>query len=1012
MGGSKPDNYWGRKNMNVPLLSVAVIFDNQARPDTTGVYCRRALGQLCRVEHFLPGELGRIPRQGFDLYVNIDDGLEYRLPADLRPAALWAIDTHLNLPWYLTKAADFDFVFAAQRDGAARLRQAGIEAHWLPLAADPELHTANPVAKRFDVCFVGNVFPGPRAELVELLQQHYPNHFVGQRYFVEMAETYAGSRIVFNRSLRDDINMRVFEALASGSLLLTNALPGSGQEELFQDGVHLATYQDAEELLCLVRYYLEHEEERERIAAAGKAEVLGRHTYRHRIAAVLEQVERRLSEATRPDKPGNVNVQYPTRNFQEKGERQDSEAVDFGLTSIIILTHNQLDYTRLCVESIQRYTPELHELIFVDNASSDGTLEYLECLPDVKVIRNAENRGFPAGANQGIRAATGRQVLLLNNDTVVTPGWLGRQLRTLHSDERIGLVGPCSNFVSGQQQVPARYGDLAGLDEFARAWGRDHDRVVEVTDRLVGFCLLIRREVIDQVGFLDERFGLGCFEDDDYTRRALVAGFRAVIARNAFIHHFGGRTFVGSGVDFKALMERNQQLFLDKWASRSQAPPGNALPGGSASPSERLSNSRPVNREAEPPASAFPGGAWERGRLSLQRHGGGLLLKRPRPDLSLCMIVRDNARTIEACLSSIRPWVDEMVVVDTGSTDQTPAMAQRLGARVHHFLWCDSFAAARNESLRHARGRWIFWMDSDDTIDPENGVKLRRLARQGADQAIMGYVIQVHCPGPDRDGAAQVTVVDQVKLFRNLPCLRFERRIHEQIIPAIRRAGGEIAWSDIFVVHSGYDHGAEAQARKRQRDLHLLHLELAEEPEHPFTLFNLGMTHGDAGSHEEAVGYLRRSLTHSGPGESHLRKVYGLLVHSLQELGRQEEAWQVCAEGLRQFPEDAELLFRKAGLLHAKGKLAEAVQGYEELFQASEGRHFGSVVRGLQGHLGRHNLALTLGQMGKHRAAEEQWRLAVKDAPGYEPGWLGLAESLRRQGKVAEANQAVKRPAH
>src|SRR5262245_40332822 len=107
------------------VRKVAVIFDNKVRPDTTGIYCRRALGGLVEVEHFLPSELSRIPPQGFDLYLNIDDGLEYRLPPDLRPCAWWAIDTHLNFEWCLKRAGDFDFVFTAQRDGAEHFREAG-----------------------------------------------------------------------------------------------------------------------------------------------------------------------------------------------------------------------------------------------------------------------------------------------------------------------------------------------------------------------------------------------------------------------------------------------------------------------------------------------------------------------------------------------------------------------------------------------------------------------------------------------------------------------------------------------------------------------------------------------------------------------------------------------------------------------------------------------------------------------------------------------------------------------
>ena len=112
--------------------------------------------------------------------------------------------------------------------------------------------------------------------------------------------------------------------------------------------------------------------------------------------------------------------------------------------------------------------------------------------------------------------------------------------------------------------------------------------------------------------------------------------------------------------------------------------------------------------------------------------GGGLRLRLDldRPKLSLCMIVRDNAKTLPACLESIRPWVDEMIVVDTGSVDETPRVVESFGGKLFHFPWCDDFSAARNESLRHATGDWLFWMDSDDTIPPECGRGLAGARRE------------------------------------------------------------------------------------------------------------------------------------------------------------------------------------------------------------------------------------------------------------------------------------------
>jgi hypothetical protein len=120
---------------------IALVFDDATRPETTGVYCRRALEQMAQITFFRPSQVAEVPREGFDLYLNIDDGMRYLWPEELRPCAWWVIDTHIDFQWCLEKARGFDFVFAAQRDGAALLRQEGIAtAEWLPLACDAEIH--------------------------------------------------------------------------------------------------------------------------------------------------------------------------------------------------------------------------------------------------------------------------------------------------------------------------------------------------------------------------------------------------------------------------------------------------------------------------------------------------------------------------------------------------------------------------------------------------------------------------------------------------------------------------------------------------------------------------------------------------------------------------------------------------------------------------------------------------------------------------------------------------------
>ncbi len=795
-------------NRHPCVKRVAVVYDDAVRRDTTGVYCRKALDAIVETRHFRPSQLGEISPGAFDLFLCIDDGLRYELPRHLRPCAWWAIDTHLDFPWYRARCRAFDFVFVAQRDGAAQLRSEGAcDAVWLPLACDPDLHRKYVVPKEFHVSFVGAPHAGERARLLDVIRKHGGNTFIGRRCFADMAHTYSASLVVFNRSIRNDVNMRVFEAMACGSLLLTNDLTDNGQNELFSDGVHFATYADDAELLEKMRHYVVHDEDRERVAAAGRQEVVAKHTYRLRMETILETVSRSLSQARLSRRPGST-VRPPPAALAPPpapaaGAADASASArkgDWGLTSIIVLTRNQLVYTQQCLNSVRFCTKEPYELIVVDNGSSDGTVEYLRAQDDVRLIANCGNRGFPAGCNQGINEARGEQIVLLNNDAIVTTHWLDTLLQALHSDPRIGIVGPCSNNVSGSQRVAACYEDLAGLERFAAELKRAHGGEWRDTERVVGFCLLMRRSLVDKIGLLDEQFGIGNFEDDDYCRRARLAGFRCLIARDAFVHHFGGMTHRGEGVDHVALLARNQQLFDLKWANGGQA--GEAVRGGRVPPQDG-------RRQSVVQRSAAADGA------------------EAKIVLSLCMIVRDNARTLDAALSSVAPWVDELIVVDTGSVDETPEIARKHGAHVYSFPWCDDFSAARNESIRHAGGEWVFWMDSDDTIDAACGRKLQALARSTTDPNVMAYVMQVHCPSGDETGA---TVVDHVKMFRNRPDLRFDGRIHEQILPAIRRAGGEVRWSDVFVRHSGSDASADGRKRKHSRDLRILQAEAARAP--------------------------------------------------------------------------------------------------------------------------------------------------------------------------------------
>lgn len=246
-----------------------------------------------------------------------------------------------------------------------------------------------------------------------------------------------------------------------------------------------------------------------------------------------------------------------------------------GLTSIIVPCFNQREYTRHCLRALAKYTRPPWELIVVDNGSEDGTAAYIEGVGDVAsfpttLIANSTNRGFPAAVNQGIAASKGDYVVLLNNDAVVTDGWLDQLIALAESSPSIGMTGPMSNYASPPQLVAETpYRDLMEMHAFADRWRDSHRGEWFEAEKLSGFCLLIKRSVIDSVGGLDERYGLGLFDDDDLARRARAAGFQLCVTNDLFVHHFGSRTFVGEAIDTEALLAENETRFSEKWGLTS-----------------------------------------------------------------------------------------------------------------------------------------------------------------------------------------------------------------------------------------------------------------------------------------------------------------------------------------------------------------------------------------------------------------------------------------------------------
>lgn len=508
---------------------------------------------------------------------------------------------------------------------------------------------------------------------------------------------------------------------------------------------------------------------------------------------------------------------------------------------MVILAWNAWEQTRACLESLEPTLGPRDEVIVVDNGSSDATGVELDSYRWLEVISNQVNRGFAPGCNQGAAHARGEFVIFLNNDTVVSDGWIDELLDPF-DDPSVGAVGPRSNNVSGAQAIPNvqyRTPGVAGIADFAAAWRKENSGRTSELTRLVGFCLAVRTEAFRRVGGFDEGYAIGGFEDDDLCMKLLAQGLTLLIAHGSYVHHEGHATFDANEVDWIEQQNENQKLFEGKWKA--------------------------------------------------SRVADKLLL-------SVCLIVKNEEEMLGACLESVADLADEIVVYDTGSTDRTVEIAREAGAKVIEGYWDDNFARARNAALEQASGEWVLSIDADETFlsDPQ---PLRRLLSDDRSdiEAFMVAIENLHGVGSTR------TVHTAVRMFRRSSCV-WRHRLHEQIgavddptrgLRTSYLTGGRI-------IHRGYVAEVFASRGKAERNLALAKASLDDgELSRPYALMNYGRALEAAGRSEEAIETLREAME-IADGATTRRVGMMNLIYILSRLQRYDEALD-CVGELRSF---------------------------------------------------------------------------------------------------------------
>ncbi|WFD11394.1 glycosyltransferase [Tepidibacter hydrothermalis] len=266
-------------------------------------------------------------------------------------------------------------------------------------------------------------------------------------------------------------------------------------------------------------------------------------------------------------------ISVESEDFEEVYEKIENNIKDIhGLVSVVIVTFNNLNYTRECIQSIFEKTAyPNYEIIIIDNNSQDNTPIYLKELEkqhsNITIVLNEQNYGFAKGNNVGIKKAKGDYIILLNNDTVVTRGWITAFIKHLEKDDKLGLVGPVTNYAGNEAMINVSYRNMKEMDRFAQRYTlANFNKLYNDINMLIMFCVAMKKELINEVGYLDEHFRIGMFEDDDFSYRVKNAGYKIAYVKDIFIHHYGSASFKKLGRQkFIELFNENKKIFEKKW---------------------------------------------------------------------------------------------------------------------------------------------------------------------------------------------------------------------------------------------------------------------------------------------------------------------------------------------------------------------------------------------------------------------------------------------------------------
>src|SRR3954454_13258483 len=349
--------------------------------------------------------------------------------------------------------------------------------------------------------------------------------------------------------------------------------------------------------------------------------------------------------------------------------------------------------------------------------------------------------------------------------------------------------------------------------------------------------------------------------------------------------------------------------------------------------------------------------------------------------LSLCMIVKDEEEMLPRCLASVKPAVDEIIIVDTGSTDRTVEIAHEFGATVLHHEWNGSFSDARNVSIETATGDWIIYLDADEVLVEEDADGLRALTGRVWREAFS--LVETNYTCDIEDGTAMTH--NALRMFRNRPEYRFKGRLHEQMAYALPGYLSErLEYTQLRIEHYGYLGVVRDSKDKSRRNLELLEQQVAEGTESAFQSFNLGSEYLALGEIDTAIGHFEKSwqMLESDPGRTvypYVPTLANRFVTALREANRLDDADRQADESLELFEGFTDLVFQKAWIARSRGDEAGARALFERCLEIGDAPSRYSSVVGCGSYLS----LIALSQLARGAEAEELLARCVDEHPGF-----------------------------